>query len=397
MLFDVPQASLQLERFPEPEVNLRAWNGADAYLLEWLAEHRVIGRGPCCVVNDSFGALALSLVASGETAVVSWSDSLVAHEGGRANAIRNNMAVDAVDWVPSTEPPVPAPPARTFGLVVVRVPKSLERLQQQLRQLAPLVGSETLVVAGGMTKQVHTSTIRCFEDVIGPTTTSLARKKARLLHVEPATVASPATAASPPGAPQKMFTAPSGLTFFADPALFSHTRIDPASAALLDAARPLVESDDIVDVIDLGCGSGVIGLTLLQHRPDLVLTFTDESYLAVATSRASFEYNANAGTLGSAPDRHTFLVDDCGSTIPAATADLVCINPPFHDATARTTAIAKRMFANAARILRPGGSVVVVGNRHLNHHTTLRRWFAKPTVLASDRRFVVLRARTRWL
>lgn len=395
MSFDVPQASLELERFPEPEVNLRAWNGADTYLLEWLAEHRVIGQGPCCVVNDSFGALALALVASGETAVVSWSDSFVAHEGGRANAIRNNMAVDVVDWVPSTRLPVPAPPARAFGLVVVRVPKSLERLQHQLRQLVPLVGSETLVVAGAMTKQVHTSTIKCFADVIGPTTTSRAWKKARLLHVEPVTDVAHAAAASPAGRPQKMFTGPNGLRFFADPALFSHTRIDPASALLVGAVRPLVASDDIIDVIDLGCGSGVVGLTLLQHRPDLVLTFTDESYLAVATTRASWEYNVNAGSLDSAPERHKFLVDDCGSTIPADTADLVCINPPFHDATARTTAIAKRMFANAARILRPGGSVVVVGNRHLNHHTTLRRWFAKPTVIASDRRFVVLRARTR--
>lgn len=395
MSFDVPQASLELERFPEPEVNLRAWNGADTYLLEWLAEHRVVGRGSCCVVNDSFGALALALVASSETAVASWSDSFIAHEGGRANAIRNNMAVDAVDWVPSTERPVPAPPAETFGLVVVRVPKSLERLQHQLRQLTQLIGSETLVVAGGMTKQVHASTIKCFEDVIGPTTTSRAWKKARLLHVEPVAHAAHAAAALPTYPPPKMFTAPSGLRFFADPALFSSTRVDPASAALLDAVRPLVESDDIIDVIDLGCGSGVIGLSLLRDRPELVLTFTDESYLAVATTRASWEYNVNAGTLDSAPDRHRFLIDDCGSTIPADTADLVCINPPFHDATARTTAIAKRMFANAARILRPGGSVVVVGNRHLNHHTTLRRWFAKPTVMASDRRFVVLRARTR--
>ena len=386
--FDVAQIMLDLERYPAPEINLQAWNAADTYLLDWLADKREPGHGPCCVVNDSFGALALGLVGSGESAVSSWSDSFVAHQGAKANAVRNNIAVDAVRWVPSTEVPQIPEPFAAFALVVVKVPKSLDRLQQQLEALSPFIDTETMVVAGGMTKQIHTSTINCFERTVGPTTTSLARKKARLIFATPET---PGDTTPPKQSPRTLQTV-TGLTLLTDPALFSYQKVDPATALLLDAITPLVDASDITDTVDMGCGSGVVGMSLLQHKPGLAITFTDESYMAVAMSKASLQHNIDNGLITSLLGEHTFLVDDCGSTIGDNSVDLVVINPPFHDATAQTMAIAKRMFVNAARVLRPGRSVVVVGNRHLNHHTTLRRWFTKPTVIASDRRFVVLHA-----
>jgi 16S rRNA (guanine1207-N2)-methyltransferase len=53
------------------------------------------------------------------------------------------------------------------------------------------------------------------------------------------------------------------------------------------------------------------------------------------------------------------------------------------------------MFAGSQRVLRPGGTITVVANRHLGHHATLRRWFHDVTVVRSDPRFVVLRGRRR--
>ena len=388
-------ASLRLERYPEPEVNLQAWNAADSYLLDWVAEHRTTGDGPCCVVNDSFGALALGLVKAGEQLVVSWSDSWIAHEGARANAAVNNIAAEDVDWVPSTRTPSPPRPAAAFGLVVLRIPKAIDQLQDQLRRLAPFVGPETLMVGGGMTKHIHTSTIACFDDEIVPATTSRARKKARLIvaRVDPDTPRPDADSLSASG--RARIVGPTGLTFVSDPALFSSTRIDRASALLLDAVGSNINWEPITDVIDMGCGAGVIGLTLLERIGRLAMTFTDESYGAVESSRAAWEENLAAGRLDQLDHDPRFIVDDCGSTIADASADLVCINPPFHDANTRTSAIADRMFANSARILRPGGRIVVVGNRHLGYHSTLRRWFTTPTVIASDRRFVVLSAGSR--
>ncbi|MGW9367216.1 class I SAM-dependent methyltransferase, partial [Streptomyces albidoflavus] len=72
--------------------------------------------------------------------------------------------------------------------------------------------------------------------------------------------------------------------------------------------------------------------------------------------------------------------------------DLVLTNPPFHSHQAVTDATARRMFAGARRVLRPGGELWVVANRHLGHHRQLRRLFGNCATAASDPKFVVLRA-----
>ncbi|MFB8366291.1 methyltransferase, partial [Streptomyces sp. NPDC055929] len=64
----------------------------------------------------------------------------------------------------------------------------------------------------------------------------------------------------------------------------------------------------------------------------------------------------------------------------------------FHSHQATTDAPARRMFADARRVLRPGGELWVVGNRHLGYHVRLRRLFGSCEVVAGEPRFVVLRA-----
>ena len=46
----------------------------------------------------------------------------------------------------------------------------------------------------------------------------------------------------------------------------------------------------------------------------------------------------------------------------------------------------------ARRALRPGGELWVIGNRHLGYHVTLRRIFGNSRLVASDAKFVVLKA-----
>jgi 16S rRNA (guanine1207-N2)-methyltransferase len=50
------------------------------------------------------------------------------------------------------------------------------------------------------------------------------------------------------------------------------------------------------------------------------------------------------------------------------------------------------MFTGARRVLAPGGELWVVGNRHLGYHVKLRRLFGNCRLVASDPKFVVLRA-----
>ena len=186
---EVPQGTFVLHRTPASAAgSLRAWDGADAYLLERLHERCASGEvalgatsgRPLIIVNDAFGALAVSLSAFAPVSIL---DSATARQALVLNLERNGVAAEQVRPSWSTDAAgdaaVPGIPA---AVVLVKVPRSRERLEQQLRWLRPWLGADTVVMGGGLTRHVHSSTVSAFEDLVGPTLTTLARRKARLLE-----------------------------------------------------------------------------------------------------------------------------------------------------------------------------------------------------------------------
>jgi len=66
-------------------------------------------------------------------------------------------------------------------VVLIKLPKSLAMLEDQLHRIRPLLDSQTVVIAAAMTRLVHNSTLELFEKIIGPTKSSRAQKKSRLI------------------------------------------------------------------------------------------------------------------------------------------------------------------------------------------------------------------------
>jgi 16S rRNA (guanine1207-N2)-methyltransferase len=183
------------------------------------------------------------------------------------------------------------------------------------------------------------------------------------------------------------------VTVVAHAGAFAAERLDPGTEVLLDAlGRSGAPPACGPLVVDLGCGTGVVGTHVALADPDASVVFVDESFHAVASAEATFR-----ASLG--PDRQArFVVGDCLDTVhhgvpfDAGTVDRVIVNPPFHSGHALTDAIAWDMFVQARRALRRGGDVWVVGNRHLGYHVKLKRIFGAAEVMASTPGFVVLRA-----
>ena len=138
--------------------------------------------------------------------------------------------------------------------------------------------------------------------------------------------------------------------------------------------------------IDLGCGDGVLGVTLGVRSPRLKVRFSDISYRALECAERNWIQHRLD------PKRAEFVAEESGQHAVLNSADLVVCNPPFHDAHARTDATAWRMFRRARAVLRQGGQFIVVGNRHLSYHGKLKRLFGNCRVLGSDSKFVVLEA-----
>ncbi|NED31894.1 methyltransferase [Streptomyces sp. SID8499] len=371
-----PWGEPALSRFPvDPRDRLRAWDASDEYLLRHLAEQAIDLSGTVVVVGDRWGALVTALAAHGPTQIT---DSYLGQEATRLNLARNGAEPGAVRLLTTQDPP----PDR-IDVLLVRVPKSLALLEDQLLRLAPALHAGSVVVGTGMVKEIHTSTLTLFERIIGPTRTSLAERKARLILCTPdPSLERPANpwpyAYTLPGG----VGAVSGRTVVNHAGVFCADRLDIGTRFLL---RHLPDGDGARRVVDLGCGNGVVGTAMGLAHPEAEVLFTDESFQAVASAEATYKANG-------VPGHAEFRVGDGLSGVPDGSVDLVLNNPPFHSHQATTDATAWRMFTGARRALRPGGSLWVIGNRHLGYHVKLRRLFGNSELVASDPKFVLLRA-----
>ncbi|MER8100303.1 methyltransferase [Kitasatospora sp. NPDC094016] len=385
--FSTPWGAFDLTRFPEdPRERLRAWDAADEYLLRHLAGEADSAAGAATdlagrrivVLGDRWGALTTALAAHEPVQIV---DSHLGRQATLANLARAGATVDPARLLTTRD----APPER-IDVLLVRVPKSLALLEDQLHRLAPAVHPGTVVVGSGMVAEIHTSTLQLFERILGPTRTSLAARKARLVFCTP----DPALDPGPNPWPHRYALPPdvgavSGRTVVNHAGTFCAERLDIGTRFFLGHLPTPAPG---ARVVDLGCGNGVVGTAAALAGPGAELVFVDESHQAVASAEETFR--ANLG-----PDaRAEFLTADAlaPEVAPPGSVDLVLNNPPFHSHQATTDATAWRMFTGSRRALRPGGELWVVGNRHLGYHVKLRRLFGNCQLVAGNPKFVVLRA-----
>lgn len=357
----------RLQRYPVRRHDpLQAWDSADVLLQQRLATQP--SRLPL-LVNDQFGALA---VACPQPLVYAMTDSYISVCSWQHNLKINQLAITVV---PITGlQPVP----EAVDLVALKLPKSSSLLEFQLQHIASALTQPVQLFAAAKSK-LFTPAIRAlFERYCSDVSVSLIEKKARVLSAKllPLATASAST---------ELFNC------WQDPAyplqlcqhagVFARNQLDIGARLLLENLPPAGAEQ----VIDLGCGNGVLGLRYAQLSPQSQVRWVDESYLAVASCQHNIALN-----LGLQPQRYQAQVDDCLSQQADASADLILCNPPFHQEHAITTHIAQQMFRDSHRVLRRGGELRVVANRHLAYHQVLERLFGGVRVVASNPKFSVL-------
>lgn len=169
-----------------------------------------------------------------------------------------------------------------------------------------------------------------------------------------------------------------GMTVKTLPGVFSRDGLDTGSKLLLSTLTPHTKGK----VLDVGCGAGVLAITLASHSPKVRLTLSDVSAPAVAASRATLAANGIEGEV---------IASNVYSEINGR-FDMIISNPPFHDGMQTSLDAAHQLIRGAARHLNMGGELRIVANAFLAYPNVLDEVFGSHEVIAQTGRFKVYRA-----
>ncbi len=370
-LFSTPFAQLDLIRQPDQANDpLQAFDAADEYLLNHLHEQGLAADARVLLLNDGFGALACALAPHCQ--VTSSGDSFLGALALQKNLARNDLPADSVTFIPAS-----APLAGPFDWVLIRVPKTLALLEEQLIRLHGQLAPGARVVAAGMIKHLPRAAGELLEQYIGPLQASLAVKKARLLSATPEQRPVPVSPY-----PTRYRLDKPALELVNHANVFCREGLDIGTRAFLPH---LPKALGALRVADLGCGNGVLGIAYALSNPQAQLTLVDESFMAVQSAQENWQ-----AALG---ERSVSIRAGDGLAEQAADSlDLVLCNPPFHQQQVVGDFLAWRMFQQARAALVTGGELWIVGNRHLGYHAKLKRLFRGVEQVAATPKFVILRA-----
>lgn len=375
-----------LRRRPDVEAaNLFASDAADRLLLHTAADAfsalgRPVDDGTAAersvvVIDDRYGALTIGAAALyGARGIRVHQDSIVAERALAANAQRLGHG-DAY-----RSHPLDAALLTGSRVVLLRLPKSLDALDEIAASIAAHAAPDVRVFAGAMVKHLTPAMNDVLGRHFGAVQAGLARQKARVLT---ATAPGRGTAAAEPAErhrPACTFHDEVGLWVCAHGPVFAGAKLDIGTRFLLDVldqAKP-----DAATAIDLGCGTGVLATVLAMRRPGIRVLATDQSAAAIASARATAQANGVA-------DRIQTTRDDALSLHADASADLVVLNPPFHLGTSVHAGAGLKLIEAAGRVLRPGGELWTVFNSHLGYRAALGRCVGPTRQVARNAKFTV--------
>lgn len=355
-----------LRRWPDVEgPDLVASDAADRLILDESAADRAgVAHGGLVVIGDAYGALTLGAADAGARGIRVHQDALTGERALAANAARSGLQGA------STSLPLDAELVRGARIVLLRLPRSLDALRDIAGLIAAHAAPDVVVYAGGRLKHMTLA----MNDVLGAhfirVDVSHARQKSRVLIAR-----GPHDGRDPEPERRKH----GDLVLCAFGGAFAGASLDIGTRFLLEHLPAEVPGDTAVD---LACGTGAVAASLALRHPDLRVYATDQSAAAVASARATARANGVA-------DRIEVVRDDILDSVPDESARFIALNPPFHSGAAVHDKLAPRMFADAARVLQPGGELWTVWNSHLRYRPALSRLVGTTRQVARNAKFTV--------
>jgi 16S rRNA (guanine1207-N2)-methyltransferase len=169
--------------------------------------------------------------------------------------------------------------------------------------------------------------------------------------------------------------------FLSRPGIYGWNAIDKGSAFL--AAH--LPRDITGRVADLGAGWGYLSLSLLERCPGIGhLDLYEAEWLALDAARQNISARRPDASVG-------YHWHDVTAGLPAQ-YDTIVMNPPFHAGKSADVALGRAFIAAAAAALAPGGTLLMVANRHLPYEAAIDAHFKSRQTIAETAAFKLIRA-----
>ncbi len=266
-------------------------------------------------------------------------------------------------------------PDTPYNAILLFLPKSRPLLDMMLAMLAPILASGApLWIVGENRAGIRTSKA-ALDRWIGPARVLDTGRHCAILS---ASQRQPAAPFHPDDwvTSYSLVNGQGTLWVQSLPGVFSHGRLDEGTQLLLDTLNEAPRSP----VLDLGCGTGVIGATIKRRWPTSEVTLADASALALEATRRTFAANGlHADAL---------IASNLFQELPATYSTIIA-NPPFHSGVATDHHLVTAFVRGAATQLRAKGSVRFVTGRTLKIWPTLQQSFDRCHVLAEAQGYVV--------
>jgi 16S rRNA (guanine1207-N2)-methyltransferase len=261
------------------------------------------------------------------------------------------------------------------SVVLLRLPKSLSALNATALLIAASARSDVVVFAGGRLKYMTVGMNEVLLRSFGRLDVSLARQKSRvLLARDPLAVDAPVIT--------RRHDADVDLWIASVGGVFAGSSVDVGTRAMLAAFDKLPAYET---AIDFGCGTGILAAVLKRRQPQARVIASDISAAAVDSALDTAAANGLDFEV---------VRDDGLSSQRDASADLIVLNPPFHDGGAISLDTAHAMFAEATRVLKPGGQLWTVWNSHLGYTGALVRTVGPTIQISRNPKFIVTASTT---
>lgn len=286
---------------------------------------------------------------------------------------------EAVGWSRRRSGDRPAsawPPAGSFELVALRLPKAKDELEMLARVAASRMTDDGRLWVYGANDEGAGSVASRLDSLFGAIRTVASGGRCRVVELRDP-VPAVRTEMSDWRGEHDLEDPRLPRPWVSYPGCFAHGRLDSGTRLLLDHL-PSFEAG--ARVLDFGCGTGVIAAAVRDAQPDARLTLLDSDALALEAARENV------------PGAELVLSDGLVGLREGSEFDWILGNPPYHEGKAGSRSVIEAFAEGASRVLARGGRILLVVQRTFALDRSLDRYFEKVSLRAEDRSYRVWEA-----